>query len=462
MTGEVGELTSAGSPWRKGKADTSHPQEGNMHETQSSKTLSTSLLRLAMLGKQYPQRCFTNLNQYLTKDLLRTAFHQTRKDGAVGVDGQTAADYAQRLEDNLENLLRRAKDGSYRAPPVKRGYVPKGNTQRPIGIPTFEDKLLQRALVMILEKLYEPIFHPHSFGYRPKRRAHQALDLLYQQLSGSGGGYVVEMDIQGFFDHLDKRHLREFLQRRIGDGVILRLINKWLKAGVLEAGSIHYPEHGSPQGGVISPILANVYLHYVLDEWWETQVKPRLINRTCLIRFADDAVLLMRNGTDAGRVMEVLPKRFSRYGLRLHPDKTCVTKFNPIHGGRIDFLGFSHYWKKSRRGRFSLQRKTMKSRFARGLKAINQWCRVNRHESLAAQHAMLSRKLRGHYAYFGIRGNSNGISRFRFFVERIWIKWLKRRSQRHRLRDGVMIDLLRRYLLPQATLVNHYPANVVY
>lgn len=220
-----------------------------MQETQSSDAMSTSLLRLAVLGRKHPQQCFTNLNQYLTKELLHTAYQQTRKDGAVGVDGQTATEYALDLEGNLESLLERAKSGCYVAPPVRRGYVPKGNDRRPIGIPTFEDKVLQRAIVQILERLYEPIFHPHSFGYRPARSAHQALALLRQQLGQGGGGHVVEMDIQAFFDNLDKSRLREFLQQRIGDGVILRLINKWLKAGVMEAGRVHYPETGSPQGG---------------------------------------------------------------------------------------------------------------------------------------------------------------------------------------------------------------------
>lgn len=432
-----------------------------MPETQNSDPMSTSLLRLAALGRTYPERCFTNLNQYLTKELLYTAYHRTRKDGAVGVDKQTAGEYAQALEDNLESLLTRAKSGRYLAPPVKRSYVPKGKGQRPIGIPTFEDKVLQRAVVLILEKLYEPLFHPHSFGYRPGRSAHQALGLLHKQLGASGGGYVVEMDIQGFFDHLDKRHLREFLQQRIGDGVILRLINKWLKAGVMEAGGIHYPEHGSPQGGVVSPLLANVYLHHVLDQWFEQAVKPRLMGSACLIRFADDAVLLLRNARDAKRVMEVLPKRFGCYNLQLHPDKTCVTKFKPGEKSSIDFLGFTHYWRKSRRGRWSIQRKTMKSRFARSVRSIQQWCRANRHMPLPVQHAALSRKIRGHYAYFGIRGNSAAISRFRYVVEFVWIKWLRRRSHRHCLDGGRAVSLLRRYSLPPARLVTMNPVNVV-
>ena len=460
-TDEAGEPTSAGSLWREGKANLSRPQEGNMTETQSSVTMSTSLLRLTMLGRSHPQRCFTNLNQYLTKDLLRAAFHQTRKDGATGIDGQTAADYGQNLEDNLESLLERAKSGCYCAPPVKRGFVPKGKSQRPIGIPTFEDKVLQKAVVKILEKLYEPIFHPHSYGYRPRKSAHQALDVLYQQLARSGGGQIIEMDIQAFFDNLDKRQLREFLQKRIGDGVILRLINKWLKVGVMESGRLHYPEQGTPQGGVISPLLANVYLHYVLDEWFEQEVKPRLISSAGLVRFEDDAVLLMKNAKDAERVMNVLPKRFNRFGLELHPDKTCVTEFNPRKKSSIDFLGFTHYWGRNRRGGWSIKRKTMKSRFARSVRAIAQWCQLNRHKLLPEQHAALCRRIRGHYAYFGLRGNSVALGRFLFAVRRVWIKWLRRRSQRHALNWISAARLLKRYPLPPARLKTTKPVNVM-
>ena len=432
-----------------------------MPETQSSDTMSTSLLRLATLGRDYPQRCFTNLNQYLTKSLLRAAFHQTRKDGAAGVDGQTAADYAHGLEDNLESLLARAKDGSYCAPPVRRSYVPKGEDRRPIGIPTFEDKVLQRAIVWILEKLYEPLFHRDSYGYRPGRSPHQALERLGQQLNRNGGGYVVEMDIQSFFDTLDRRQLRVFLQQRIGDGVLLRLINKWLKAGVMESGRLHYPEQGTPQGGVISPLLANVYLHHVLDKWFEQEAKPRLITSARLIRFADDAVLLTRNARDAERLMKVLPKRFHRFGLQLHPGKTCVTEFVPHKKTRVDFLGFTYYWGKTRRGRWGIHRKTMKSRFARSLKVIGEWCRRYRHRPLPEQYAHLCCKVRGHYAYFGISGNSVSLKRFLYLVRRIWIKWLRRRSQRHKLTWEAAARLLERYALPLARLPVMKPASVM-
>ena len=432
-----------------------------MQETQSSTTMSTSLFRLAALGREYPQRCFTNLNQYLTEELLEAAFHQTRKDGAVGVDGQTAADYAQALESNLKSLLQRAKDGSYHAPPVKRAYIPKGGGFRKIGIPCFEDKVLQRAIVLILEQLYEPIFHPHSFGYRPGKSAHQALDKLRQCLGRAGGGYVIELDIQAFFDNLDKGILRGFLQQRIGDGVILRLINKWLKAGVMESGEVHYPTKGSPQGGVVSPLLANVYLHFVLDQWFEEQVKPRLINKASIIRFADDGVLIMRNDTDVSRVMDVLPKRFTRFGLQLHPDKTRMTVFKPNRKCSIDFLGFTHFWKRGRKGSWGIHRKTMKSRFARSVRAIKLWCRFNRHKPLQEQYVALCRKVRGHYAYYGMSGNLESLKRFRFAVECLWVKWLKRRSQKHRLDKHRIAALFKRYCLPMAKVITTKPVRVL-
>lgn len=431
-----------------------------MQETQSSDHMSTSLLRLAVLGRKYPQRCFTNINQYLTKEVLRAAFHQTRRDGAVGVDGQTAADYEKELESNLENLLSRAKSGRYVAPPVKRAYIPKGKSRRPIGVPTFEDKVLQRAVVILLEKLYEPLFHTRSFGYRPGKSAHQALEVL-RQAFGQEGGHIVELDIQGFFDCLNKDQLRTFLQQRIGDGVILRLINKWLKAGVLERGAIHYPEHGSPQGGVISPLLANIYLHYVLDSWFEEEVKPRLLGRSSFVRFADDAVMILRNERDANQIKQVLAKRLARYGLTLHPTKTCIKVFRPLAKNTFDFLGFTHYWSKTQKGYWFVYRKTMKSRFARGIKAIASWCRYNRHKPLAEQLAKLSQKLRGHYAYFGISGNIASLRRFRYEVEHVWVKWLKRRSQHHRLTNERILALLKRYELPQAKLLVRKPANVM-
>ncbi|HUT14527.1 MAG TPA: group II intron reverse transcriptase/maturase [Thermoguttaceae bacterium] len=440
-----------------------------MPETPNSENVSTRQQRIAMLAKQSPQMAFTALNHYLDLDWLREAFHRTRKDGAVGVDGQTWAEYAENLEDNLQSLLDRAKSGTYRAPPVRRVYIPKGTGKetRPIGIPTLEDKLLQRAVVMVLEAIYEQDFYDGSYGFRPGRSAHQALESLWTQTMKTGGGWILEVDIRKFFDTLDHGHLRAFLRRRVRDGVLLRLIGKWLNAGVLEEGSLSYPDAGSPQGGVISPILANVFLHYVLDEWFAGEVQPRLRGRAFLIRYADDFVIGFTRDDDARRVMDVLPKRFGKYGLTIHPDKTKLVPFrrpsyssSPQGGprgdrpGTFDLLGFTHYWSRSRKGNWVVKRKTAASRFTRAVRTIAHWCRLNRHHPLGQQHAILSQKLHGHYAYYGITGNSVALSRFREEVRRVWRKWLVRRRGGNRRPWSWFVRLQERYRLPYVRTIH--------
>lgn len=414
----------------------------------------TKCQRIATLGRKYPQRSFTSLAHHIDQSWLLEAHRRTRKDGAVGVDGQSAEAYGRQLRANLDRLLEQAKRGTYRAPPVRRENIPKGDGKatRPIGIPTFEDKVLQRAVTMVLEPIYEGDFHPDSYGFRPGRSAHQALSVLHQRLSEMGGGWVLELDIRSYFDTIDHSLLREMVQRRVKDGVINRLIGKWLKAGVMEEGKWHRPERGSPQGGVISPLLANIYLHCVLDEWFAEEVQPRLAGRSFLLRYADDATLVFANERDARRVQAVLAKRFARFGLTLHPTKTRLVCFRPPLRGRaresFDLLGFTHYWGKSRRGRWTIKRKTAKDRFRRGLKRLAQWCRTYRHLPIAEQHAILSRKLKGHYNYFGISGNYRSISRLRFFVERVWVKWLGRRSQRGWLNWEKAARLMSAFALP--------------
>ena len=411
-----------------------------MARTPSLGPVSTKQARIAELAKQAPSLSFTTLAHHIDERWLFEAFQRTRRDGATGVDGQTSADYAADLPGNLQRLLDRAKSGTYRAPPVRRVHIPKGTgpETRPIGIPTFEDKVLQRAVAMVLEPVYEQDFYDCSYGFRPGRSAHQALEALWRQLMAMGGGWVVEVDIRKFFDTLDHARLRELLQRRIRDGVLLRLIGKWLKAGVLE-GDVHtIPEQGTPQGGVISPLLANIYLHYVLDDWFEREVKPRLAGRAFLIRYADDFVMGFSHESDARRVLEVLPKRFAKYGLTLHPDKTRLVPFQrpsqPPDSeatepppGTFDLLGFTHFWGRSRRGGWVIQRKTASSRFSRAIKTIAQWCRRHRHLPVAEQHQTLSQKLRGHDAYYGITGNYRALTRLRQVVRVIWRKWLARR-----------------------------------
>jgi len=308
---------------------------------------------------------------------------------------------------------------------------------------------------------------PCSYGFRPGRSAHQALDALWRQTMGMGGGWVVEVDIRKFFDTLDPARLRELLRRRIRDGVLLRLIGKWLNAGVLEDGQVSYPSEGTPQGGVISPLLANVYLHHVLDEWFEREVKPRLQGRAFLIRYADDFVIGFACEADARRVLDVLPKRFGKYGLTLHPDKTRLVAFQPpgpptaqagpgagSQPGTFALLGFTHYWGRSRKGNWVVKRRTAASRFRRALRMIAQWCRLHRHVPIPEQHRTLSQKLRGHCAYYGITGNGEALRRFRDAVQRIWQKWLSRRSWAGRLSWDAFNALRQRYPLPRALAVH--------
>lgn len=431
-----------------------------MTGTQQPEPMSTQQQRIAQLGQQYPERAFVSIAHHMDRAWMLEAWRRIRKNGAVGVDGQTAAEYQRTLESNLRDLLDRAKSGRYRAPPVKRVRIPKGDGRtRPIGIPTLEDKLLQRAVAMLLEPLYEPLFSDSSYGFRPRRSAHDALHAFRSQAMAMGGGWVIELDIESFFDALDRNQLRTILHQRIRDGVVTRLIDKWLKAGVFEEGRLSHPQHGTPQGGVISPLLANIYLHEVLDRWFEDSVRPRLKGRGFLVRYADDALLCFSNQGDAARVMDVLPKRFARYGLRLHPAKTRMVCFKPPchsdsdgNNRSFDLLGFTHCWGRSRRGRWVIQQHTAKDRFRRALRNMKLWLRAHRHRPVAWQHQKLSAKLRGHYAYYGISGNARQLRCMRYRVVRLWIKWLSRRSQRATIRWEQAGRLLERYALPPARL----------
>ena len=425
------------------------------------RSVSTRLQRIADLARRAPTMVLTTLAHHIDIDLLREAYRRTRKDGATGVDGQNAQVYAADLEENLQDLLERLKSGTYRAPPVRRVHIPKGDgTTRPLGIPTFEDKVLQRAVTMVLEAVYEQDFLSCSYGFRPGRSAHQALETLWQGVMKMQGATVVELDIQRFYDTLEPSHLRSFLDQRVRDGVLRRAIDKWLKAGVLEDGNVTRPEKGTPQGGVISPLLANIYLHHVLDLWFEREVKPRMRGPAFIIRYADDAVLVFAFEADARRVMSVLPKRFGKYGLTLHPEKTKLVPFDcPPKGASkssaasFDLLGFTHYWGKSRKGNWVVTRKTAKSRFRRALKRVADWCRDNRHLPVRVQARILGQKLRGHYGYFGIPGNSRMIGRFWHEVRGQWRYWLNRRAQQRHMPWNRFQRLLRHHPLPVPRVV---------
>ncbi len=435
---------------------------GNTEDALKSGNVYTKQQRIAKLAKQMSDVSFTSLAYYIDLEWLHEAYRKTRKDKAVGVDGVTAEEYERDLEGNLQSLLDRFKSGKYFAPPVKRVYIPKGDgKERPIGIPTLEDKVLQRAVVMVLTPLYEQDFLDCSYGFRPERSVHQALEAMWKKIMDMGGCWVLEVDIKSYFDTVRHTHLREFLRKRVRDGILLRTIGKWLKAGVMEGKVLHFPKDGTPQGGVISPIISNIYLHEVLDVWFEEEVKPRLSGKAELIRFADDYVVLFTQKRDADRVFEVLPSRFGRYGLALHEEKTRLVDFHGPKGDQgksetFDFLGFTHYWGKSKRGKRIVRRKTAKKKLKTAVRKVYQWCKKHRHDPVMEQWQKLCQKVHGHYGFYGITFNSRSINGFYEQVKRAWRKWLNRRSRNKDMPWERFVRLLDRYPLPKPRIVHKF------
>jgi group II intron reverse transcriptase/maturase len=411
-------------------------------------------------------RVFASLHHVIDLEWMQEAYRQTRKDGTPGIDGVTAEAYEANLEANLQDLLDRIKSSRYVAPPVRRVYIPKADgSQRPLGIPTFEDKVAQRAITMLLEPIYEQDFLPCSYGFRPRRSAHDALHDLRTAFMTQGLRWVIDVDIVKYFDSISHSNLRSFLDRRVTDGVVRRMIDKWLKAGVLEDGTVSHAAEGTPQGGVISPLLANIYLHHVLDEWFEMVARPRLKGRCTLVRYADDAVMAFEDHLAAKRALAVLSKRLDRYGLTLHPDKTRFVDFRfkrpggdrhpATDGTTFNFLGFTHVWGISRKGKNVVRQVTAKDRYARALSAVSQWCRDNRGLSIAIQHANLSKMARGHFAYYAITGNQRRIRWYLHQVARIWKKWLSRRGGGNFLWTRLRA-FLDRHPLPKARIIHKY------
>ena len=430
-------------------------------------SVQTKQEQIASLARNNPKMAISTLHHHIDLEWMRHAYESTRKNAAVGVDGQTAQDYAANLEQNLLSLIDRIKSGRYYAPAaVLRHYIDKPDgSQRGLGIPCFDDKIAQRAIVMLLEPIYEQYFSDSSFGFRPGRSAHDALREVWAAIMKRGGHWVLDVDIRKFFDSLVPAKLREFLDRRVTDGVVRRMIDKWLKAGVLEKGELQYPDTGTPQGGVASPLLANIYLHYVLDEWFAEQVQPRLRGKSTLVRYCDDFVILFQYKEDAQRMLNVLGDRMGKYGLQLHPDKTQLVGFRPgndSQGGdnqlptRFNFLGFTHIWAKSRWGKQVVRQVTAKDRFKRTVAAIDDLCRDMRHRILREQHQRLCRKLKGHMAYFGITGNHRRVAALVHTTARSWRKWLSRRSRKSRVSWEIFKRVLQQYPLPSPRIVHCY------
>jgi RNA-directed DNA polymerase len=432
-----------------------------MTATQMAKAVSPGLLKVMERAKSDRKTRFLSLAHLIDEGALERAYHRIRKDAAVGVDGITKEQYGKELEGNVRSLHQRLKTMRYRHQPIRRVHIPKeqGKT-RPIGISSVEDKMVQEALREVLEAVYEPVFYECSYGFRPGRSAHEALRALDQRLHKGEVSWILEADIRNFFDSIDRKKLMEMLRERVADTSLLRLIGKCLHVGILDGEQYTEPDEGTVQGSGLSPLLGNVYLHHVLDHWFELNVKPLLDGKACLVRYADDFVIGFERESDARMVWEVLGRRFERFGLTLHPDKTRLLPFGRPRSGTtggkgsatFDFLGFTVFWRRTQRGAWEPGLKTRKARLRRSIKAVTGWCRRHRHEPVKEQHAALTRRLTGHFNYFGVNGNLGSLRELVRQVERAWQKWLSRRGQRDAIRWARFKALLRVFPLPAPSI----------
>ena len=424
--------------------------------------MCTDIDRIAELAKEDPKRQFYSIAHLMTVEKLYEAFGSLRKNASAGIDGVTYAEYEIYAEENVRQLHRRLVTGKYQVQPLRRVFIPKENgKQRPISIPSLEDKIVQKVVVDLMNAIYEQDFLDSSYGFRPGRGQHQALDEVGRVICTRPTGWILELDIQSYFDKIVRSILIEMVEKRVSDGSVLRLIQKWIKVGVIEGNKLLVSETGTGQGQPISPLLANIYLHHVLDVWFEEVVKPRLKGEAYEVRFADDAILCFQNKEDAEKVMSVLPKRFEKYGLTLHPEKTRLIEFgrnaarNAKKQGKrpetFDFLGFKHVCARSRKGKFAVHGRTIAKRLRRGLKAVTGWCKQHRHEPVGHQQKALNAKLRGHYQYYGRPTNYRSIWQFYRRVRRIWREWLGRRTRGRPLKWERYQAILRQYplLLPR-------------
>ena len=436
-------------------------------------SMSIKHIQIAELAKKDKERKFISIAHLLTPNALYEAFESLRKDASVGVDGVTYAGYEADAWENIQKLHDRLRNGQYRAQPLRRIYIPKEDgRQRPISIPSLEDKILQKATVDLLSAIYEQDFLECSHGFRPGRSAQQALDEVGRVICRRPISTVLEADISGYFDAIVRDLLIEMIEKRVSDGNILRLIGKWINVGVIEDGRLLVTETGTGQGQVISPLLANVYLHYVLDEWFETEVKPRLKGEAYEIRYCDDFILCFQYQEDAERVLDVLTKRFAKYGLKLHPEKTRLMAFgqealtkSEERGGRkpatFDFLGFTNICKRSRKGKFTVHVLTMRKRLRRSLLKVTVWCKAHMHDPVEEQQKALNRKLQGHYQYYGRPTNYRSLWEFFRSLRRIWKHWLNRRTRGYTLNWDEFGHLLRRHPLLRPRITRPWSSQPV-
>jgi RNA-directed DNA polymerase len=437
------------------------PTEGNAHRAQDRGRALTHLEWVGEKATRDKEEKFSNLLGHIKAPLLEEAYRRLRKDAAAGVDGETWSEYGVNLEERLRLLQDRVHRGSYHPRPVRRVYIPKADgRKRPLGIPALEDKVVQQAVRMLIEPIYENSeFLGFSYGCRPGRSQHQALDALDKVIGGRKVNFVLDADIRSFFDTIDHGWMQKFLEHRIADRRLVRLIMKWLRAGVMEEGRIHEAKEGTPQGGIVSPLLANIYLHYVLDLWVHQWRRRHARGEVYIVRYVDDFVMGFQSEQDAQAMREALTARIAEFGLELHPDKTRVLRFGRFaqrdcvkDGGTrpetFDFLGFTHICAQSREGKFRYVRRTSRKKRRAKLADLSDEIRRRRHDSVTEQHKWLNSVLKGHYGYYGVPGNYAALAAFRFQVRRRWHAALQRRSQRarwtneHRARHDATFPLL--------------------
>ena len=446
------------------KGNTGQP---HTRRTQGRGSVSQGLDRVRHVARQRKKEKFTALLHHVTVDRLRESFLALKRKAAPGVDGVTWQDYEADLEGNLQGLYARVHRGTYRALPVRRRFIPKpGGKQRPLGIASLEDKIVQRAVVVVLNAIYEEDFLGFSYGFRPQRSQHDALDALAVGIGNTPVNWILDADIRSFFDSVSHDWLVRFLELRIGDKRIIRLVRKWLKAGVLEEGEWSVSETGTPQGAVASPLLANVYLHYVFDLWAERWRRKEARGNVIILRFADDIVVGFQHEADARRFWEAMRVRFEQFSLALHPDKTRLLEFGRQAANRkqrglgkpetFTFLGFIHICGKSRRGAFQLQRKTRGDRMRAKLREIKEQLRERRHEPIPEQGRWLKQVVTGFFAYHAVPTNAKALGAFRHYVTDLWRRTLRRRSQK----DGMTWDRITKIAdawLPQPRILHPWP-----
>ena len=451
---------------RNGEGEVGHnvQLEGTMEGTLRSLPISTQLQKIADMAANNPELVFTTLVHLIDVKFLKKSFQEIRIGGAVGVDKVSWNEYASNLNEKLISLHERLVSGTYRAQAVRRSWIDKEDgKKRPLGILVIEDKVVQRAAKILLEAVYEQDFYEFSHGFRPEHSPQQALKELRDNCNKINVSTILDADVTGYFDNINHKLLIDVIKKRVNDGGLLRLIGKWLNVGVLDGEDLFYPEKGTPQGGVISPILANIYLHHVLDEWYVNEIKPLLKGRSFLIRFADDFIFGFEYESDAHRVMNVLGKRFVKYGLTIHPEKTALIDFrNPLKRKEdseilkdtFDFLGFTHYWGKTRRGYYTIKRKTIGKRLRQRMKRIWNWCKENLHVKITEQYKTLCAKLRGHYQYYGVRSNYKMLEAYYEYLLYAWRHWLARRTRNGYISYEKFDRILETFKLPKPRIVH--------